>query len=456
MTDVSGVRSIAKALVSSLAAIAMPALLYAGPAVASPPSPTPVLDGHWIGAMTRDGKLWNVNLDVSSAIKDHTALVDLADYGIYALPFSFTGEASRVRLERKQPSGPAVVFDGTLERGTYSGRFSGLGVTADFTLKRTDEPPSVLTEEDLSFRNGAVTLAGTILVPPGAGPHPAIVCTHGAGPEGRERGSYHSNGYYFARLGFVTLIYDKRGVGQSSGDFQAASMDDLAGDALAGVRALLARPDVDRNKVGVTGVSQGGWIAPLAAVRSKDVGFILVISPSGINPMEQSLFDVTNRLAAAGFPDTAIDDAIRLRKRIYAVVRSGRPDARIAADLEKVHDKPWFAASGLPFPMPRGVSDGERAFLGFEPIPAWEKVRVPVLALWGQDDRSVPAAKSKELIERALACAKNKDATLRLFSTADHTLTVVRPPNADWDFPRTAEGSRRLMVDWLLARSMPR
>src|SRR5258708_7644233 len=279
------------ACLTSMAHLSVPCffllLLFFFPSNASTASQSPsaLLDGHWTGTMTRDGRSGAVNLDIESSAKNPIVLVDLVDYGIYALPFSISAESNKLRLERKQPTGPSVLFEGLVAGETFSGDFSGLGVTAPFVLKRTNAPPSMLKEEDVVFRNGEVTLAGTVLIPSGSGPHPAIVCTHGSGPEGRQRAAYHSNGYFFARLGFVTLIYDKRGVGSSTGDFQTSSLEDLADDALAGVHLLLARKDVVGRSIGMTGVSQGGWISPLAATRSPDVAFILVISPSGINPM---------------------------------------------------------------------------------------------------------------------------------------------------------------------------
>jgi pimeloyl-ACP methyl ester carboxylesterase len=416
-------------------------------------APTSLLDGHWTGAMTRDGKSWAVNLDVESSAKNPVVMVDLVDYGIYALPFSLSAESNKLRLERKQPTGPSVLFEGTIEGETFSGNFSGLGVTAPFVLKRTKALPPVLREEEVTFRNGEITLAGTVLIPSGPGPHPALVCTHGSGPEGRQRAAYHSNGYFFARLGFLTLIYDKRGVGSSTGDFQTASLEDLADDALAGVHLLQTRKDVIGSRIGMTGVSQGGWISPLAATRSPDVAFILVISPSGINPMDQSIFSVEKTLQKAGFSPEIVSTAANLRNRLYAMVRTGKLDDNFIADVEKVNKEPWFKLTGLPYPVPPNISEGERRFLLFEPIPIWEKVRIPVLALWGEEDLSVPAAKSKDLVAQALARAKNRDFTFKLFPHADHTLSIVRTPTDAWDFPRTATGSRQLMANWLLRQT---
>jgi pimeloyl-ACP methyl ester carboxylesterase len=428
-------------------------LLLPSSASAVPRQLPALLDGHWTGVMTREGKSWAVNLDIESSAKNLVVLVDLVDYGIYALPFSLSAESNKLRLERKQPTGPSVLFEGIREGETFSGNFSGLGVTAPFVLKRTKAPPSVLKEEETTFRDGEVTLAGTVLIPPGPGPHPAIICTHGSGPEGRHRAAYHSNGYFFARLGFVTLIYDKRGVGSSTGDFQTASLEDLADDALAGIHLLQTRKDVLGNSIGMTGVSQGGWISPLAATRSPDVSFILVISPSGINPMDQSIFSVEKTLQKAGFSPEIVSTASNLRNRLYAMVRTGKFDDNFISDVEKVNKEPWFKLTGLPYPVPASISEGERRFLLFEPIPIWEKVKVPVLALWGEDDLSVPATKSKDLVAQALARAKNQDFAFKIFPHADHTLSVVRSPTDTWDFPRTAAGSRQLMADWLLRQA---
>src|SRR5262249_34825187 len=163
-----------------------------------------------------------------------------------------------------------------------------------------------------------------------------------------------------ARLGFVTLIYDKRGVGGSTGDFQTASIEDLADDAIAGVHALQARADVRHDKVGITGVSQGGWIAPSAATRTSDVVFVLVISPSGINPMEQSNFSVENAMKKAGDPPEVIERVTDLRKRMYALTTAGSYDGAFLVDIETVHGESWFVRSSLPYPMPSELADGAR------------------------------------------------------------------------------------------------
>jgi dienelactone hydrolase len=424
-------------------------LLLSSPVIAAP-IPAGLDNGHWEGSVSRDDKVWRVKLDVKRDEKDSVYLVDLVDYGIYGLPFSLVSDPNKLRLERPQPQGSPISFAGLVEGEMFSGEFTGIGFTAQFVLRRVNSLPSILEEQQASFRNGDVTLSGTVIIPRGPGPHPAIVCTHGSGPVDRGKGSYHSNGYFFARLGFVTLIYDKRGVGKSTGDFLTPSLEDLADDAIAGVHLLKTRSDVDAHKIGVTGVSQGGWVSPLASTRSNDVAFVLVVSPSGISPAKQSIFNIQNVMEKAGYSKTIVDKASELRNRLYEMLRKGPYDARLASEIENVHDEPWFALSELPHPMPKIFSEGERCFLLFEPVPVWEKVKVPVLAIWGEVDIAVPASESKSIVETALIHGGNRNFTLKIFPNADHTLNVVRAAADGSDFPRTASGSRELMKGWIV------
>ena len=135
----------------------------------------------------------------------------------------------------------------------------------------------------VTFQNGDVNLAGNLFIPAGEGPFPAIVFVHGAGKYTSQDYKYLS--FFFVNHGFATLTYDKRGVGASSGSYKMvgvesgeAVLEDLADDALAGVEFLKRNNQIDPNKIGFFGVSQAGWITPLAASKSSDVAFIVLYS----------------------------------------------------------------------------------------------------------------------------------------------------------------------------------
>ncbi len=137
----------------------------------------------------------------------------------------------------------------------------------------------------VTFQSGDITLAGNLWIPAGDGPFPAVVIAHGAGKVTSE--DYKYLRFFFVHHGFATLTYDKRGVGESGGSYSMwvrnnrngeAVLEDLANDALAGVEFLKGYDQIDPNRIGLFGLSQGGWIAPLAASKSSDVAFIVLYS----------------------------------------------------------------------------------------------------------------------------------------------------------------------------------
>ena len=137
----------------------------------------------------------------------------------------------------------------------------------------------LIHEEVVMFHNGEVTLGGTLLLPETPRPCPGVALVHGSGDDTRD--DYRVFARYFAERGIATLIYDKRGVGASTGSWRAGTFTELAGDALAAVRLLAQRGDIDSRRIGLWGCSEGGWVAPLAASQSPDVRFLVAISAAG-------------------------------------------------------------------------------------------------------------------------------------------------------------------------------
>jgi uncharacterized protein len=156
-------------------------------------------------------------------------------------------------------------------------------------------PPS---ERDVTFANGAIELQGTLMLPAGTGPHPAIVFLHGSGPA--TRAGARSYALEFAKLGVASLFFDKRGSGKSGGSWTNASLDDLAADAIAAVQFVKAQPGIDATRIGFWGVSQAGWVATVAASRSRDVAFLMIISGGGASPLEPEMFSYTQAFERAG------------------------------------------------------------------------------------------------------------------------------------------------------------
>lgn len=306
--------------------------------------------------------------------------------------------------------------------------------------------------EEVTFRDGDVVLSGTLVLPNGAGPYPALVGAPGSGPATRETPTAE----WLAHNGIAFLGYDKRGAGHSTGQWRGASMDDLARDAVASVKLLRSRSDIDSGRIGVSGGSEGSWVAPLAAALSPDVGFIVVGAFSGHTLGEDIVWRITTQLELDGrFSAEQIRAATALRRRYNDAMLSGTGWDSLRVAIERSRDRPWFVFARVPSALPQ-VADSvdlarERRFLAFDPDTAWSRVRVPALLLASGRDRSAASLETWPRIERALRRAGNTAYKLEVFPTANHD-GLESTTGADDEYPslhRYAPGYLSKTLDWL-------
>ena len=318
--------------------------------------------------------------------------------------------------------------------------------------------------EDVSLPSGKLQLSGTIRIPQISGRLPAVVLIHGAGPTTRDGGGHLRDvASYFATRGIACLTYDKRGVGGSDGDWAVASLDDLASDAVAGVDVLARRDEIDPHRIGVWGFSQGGWIAPLVAIRSDTVAFVITVSGNGVSPATQEMYRIEEELRADGFSDADIGEAVALRALSHEVLRTHRGRDRLETVYREAWDRgpAWLKYVGVPY-SPDELSSLDdhawrwaREFLFYDPVPTLERVDVPFLAVFGTLDRNTPATESAAIHERSFKGRPHADLTIRFFDGANHGLRVATTGGPkEWNdaLPYVA-GYFETMADWILART---
>lgn len=324
---------------------------------------------------------------------------------------------------------------------------------------------SLYREEEVTFQNGDILLAGKLLIPSTRGPHPAVILLHGSGPQDRngERSEIRWVADHFARHGIAALIYDKRGFGASTGNWATASFSDFARDALAGLKLLQSRQDINPKQIGLWGVSQAGWVMTTATSISKDIAFIISVSAggSGYTPAQQNNYNIATEMRAGGFTPDEITQVITSYNLFYDVVRAGKGgdgtklDAAIKQALQQnAKLKDWLP----PLSSEIDWKKRDQWFLAFDidldPVPLWEHYDGPVLGIFGELDSSTPVQSVVPIIAKALASRRNTDYAIRVFPKANHNI-MEAGTGSDSEIPRLDRFVPEFLdtiTDWLRSR----
>jgi pimeloyl-ACP methyl ester carboxylesterase len=294
---------------------------------------------------------------------------------------------------------------------------------------------STVTEEAVHFVSGRIKLAGTLVLPADSHPHPGVVLFHGSGAQ--ERDLFTAR--WFAEQGIAALAYDKRGVGKSTGNFRTVPFMELCDDGLAAIDYLKSRKEIDAKRIGVWGLSQGGWLGPLAASRSPEVSFVIAVSGPGVSPGEQMIVYYANELRSGGVTESDVQEASVLRRDIWNYLSTGAGYEKAKVELEQGRTKRWYKQVRAqqddlfgPLQPPAELSNPEHPGfnwfqheMNYDPVPTLRMVRVPALFLFGDKDRLIPVAESVAAIRRVLAEEGHHNFTIREFPNDDHSMRLM-------------------------------
>ena len=282
--------------------------------------------------------------------------------------------------------------------------------------------------EELGIERDGFSLAASYSP---AGPT-AMVALQGAGEGTREFRSYRHLHELLPPAGIGVVTFDRRGEGESTGDATRGRFELQVEDAVAVLRA------VDAERVGLWGLSQGGWIGPLAAAASDQVAFLVLLASTGVTPSEQMMYAVERQLRLAGYGDEVVERALDLRRRFEAWVHRPEPDDELAAALWDGVDEPWWGQAWLP---PSLLDEESRRLwieeMDFDPRPSFAQVRVPTLLFYGAEDSWTPVESSVA----AWRAARGAEVEIVVVAGAEHDLTLP-----DGSF---APDYERTLVEWL-------
>jgi pimeloyl-ACP methyl ester carboxylesterase len=309
----------------------------------------------------------------------------------------------------------------------------------------------VYDTEDVVFFNDTVKLAGTLIIPKGKGPWPAVVFIHGSGGSTREY--FSSLPYLLASRGVASLIYDKRGSGESTGNRHISPFEALADDAIAGTKLLRSRNDIDSTRIGVYGHSQGGWVAPLAAFRSNgQIAFVVAIAGPADDFQHQTNDEIENNVRALAIGEDAVRKARAYQDLWWRVYRGQTPYEDLAALTARSKNEAWYPHTFGLKPRTAFVLDPPGAY---DPAPVLQNLRVPILAIYGASDTRVLADRNAVRMRSALRLAGNRDVTVRIFPGADHDILVAESKGSRREVIHKsyAHGYLEYLTAWIVDRS---
>jgi pimeloyl-ACP methyl ester carboxylesterase len=336
-------------------------------------------------------------------------------------------------------------------------------------VKRPQEPrrPFPYKEEEVSVEakdatqhDERFTLAGTLTLPQGTGPFPAVVLITGSGPQDRDETVFNHKPFLLladalTRRGIATLRVDDRGAGKSGGSRAKATTHDFVADTRAQLDFLARRPEIDPRAIGLVGHSEGGLIAPMLASQDPRVRFIVMLAGTGMSG-EKILYAQSALVERAeGASEQQIERDRADSEKLYQALRKAKTDADVDAAVKTYAggDPAHKAEREASGPMIR--SAWMRTFLFLDPIVYLEKVRVPTLAIAGENDLQVPK-ENLPLIAAALARAKNADATVKLLPGLNHLFQHTKT-GSPMEYAKIEESfapeASALVSDWVVERT---
>lgn len=406
------------------------------PSLALAQIPTSIA-GDWYGTLDAGPQKLPVVFHIQP---DGSATMESPAQMARALPATATLKDGKLRFElRVAPIG----FDGALSADgkTLVGEWTQGGASLPLSMSRTapvlnrpqtPKPPFPYREEQLTYPNPAsgLMLAGTLTLPEGKGPFPAVILISGSGTQDRDETVFGHKPFLvladaLTRKGVAVLRVDDRGAGGSQASpGSPPTLSAQTTDVAAGVALLRTRADVDPDRVGLIGHSEGGEIAALVAAQDPRVAFLVLMSAPGVKGVD--LLATQNRaiLAASGMPEDQVEIMLKNQLERWRTARDAVSETAARVELNALADRQGLSPES---PQRRQIqalaSPVWREMLAADPAPALGKIKVPVLAIGGTKDLQVDAKTNLAAIKAALPAGG--DVTIKEMPGLNHLLQTA-------------------------------
>ncbi|POY36090.1 alpha/beta hydrolase [Solitalea longa] len=439
--------------------------------------------GSWHGAINVGVQL-RIDFHITTENGSLKATMDSPDQKVFGIPVDeiiLTADTLRLKINSIGFSYKGKYDD---SRQAIDGKFAQGGLVKELNFTRSEVgaasekhfsqeplPPFTYYTETISFTNAKdkVTLAGTFSRPQKEGKYPVVVLISGSGPQDRDENISSHKPFlviadYLTKQGFAVLRFDDRGFGKSTGSFANSSLYNFAEDVKAGITYLKSRNDVDAQRIGLIGHSEGGYIAPMIAAESKEIAFIVLLAGPGVKGEEVLSTQSRQILEANNVGQDRINAELQTIKKCSAVLATSKDSLTKAAELKPIFEQHWTNVSEeekKAFPEEEAfvrsririwLSPWFSAFVNFDPKTYLQKVKCPVLAMNGTKDIQVYYKDNLEALKNALDKAGNKRCTFAAMEGLNHLFQTANKGTVD-EYGMLEETfspkALRLLGDWL-------
>lgn len=413
--------------------------------------PAEGLDGRWQGIAEKTGEIRELNLEIRREGGTPSALLTMPCIGRMEYPAARTEiNGAALRAEFGDPKKP-IVIEAQARSSVLAGTMRYGDFIAELRLAPAPAGPPY-SREQVTFQNGRIKLAGELFLPASGAPLPAIIHMHGSGDN--PRWVYYFFADFFARRGIACLVFDKRGNGGSSGNWREGGFWDLAEDGVAAAQFLKSRKEIDAKRIGMFGISQAGWIMPMASSRSRDIAFIIAVSGGPITFEREGRWDVEYWFSKKGYSQADIEEAIEYLKLDAQITRSGEGYDKLREMYRQIRTRPWYkdAPSRFAVPIPPNARTREfdRRSIDIDHVSIVKSLEIPALWIYGEDDESMPGPETAALV-RKIKEENQKEFTVLTFPKADHGIRVPVPADSLFPFRTHAPGYLEAIAGWVSA-----
>lgn len=432
--------------------------------------------GNWSGKLDLPGQkleiIFKITADENGKLN---AKMDVPAQGAKDLPVGETianGDSLKLSVAMIMGKFSGRISSDSIIEGTWKQSGATLplilkktGVVTEIKRPQTPKAPFPYLIEEVEYINpqSGLKLAGTLTLPENAKSCTSVILISGSGAQDRDETIYGHKPFFviadfLTRKGIAVLRVDDRGVGGSEGNTQNATSEDFAGDVLAGLEFLKTKKEIDQNKIGLIGHSEGGIIAPMVANSSNNIAFIVLLAGPGIRGEQIIIKQVELLNRAAGLTEDQVTQKLNLQKSIFEILLNEKDTTNQLERLQQVFSNGTYET----------MSDDQKKiinanlnalktkwfqfFLTYDPYPALAKLKCPVLALNGSKDLQVPPAENLAAIEKALNEGGNKNFNTMKLENLNHLFQTCET-GAVAEYGQIEEtisiGVLEILTDWI-------